>query len=694
MDKTRRRTTSAPVVGQAEPPEAAEGRSPGRRDKVRLFLASFLVLFVELALIRWAGANVIFLSYFSNFVLLASFLGIGIGFLRARSKVDLFAWAPVALGLLVLFVLVFPVEVNKESGQLLFFGKVRKTGLPLGITLPMIFLAVAIVMAMIAEGLARAFVRFRPLDAYRLDILGALSGIAIFSLLSLLGAKPVAWGAIAAGVFVALGWRRPRAWIGVVGAVALVVMLGWESTSSDIWSPYYRITTQHSSSGNWTVVSVNGIPHQVIQTVEQRHALYKVPYERAVSPRLDNVLIIGAGTGSDVAMALALGAKRVDAVEIDPKLFQLGERLHPNHPYQDPGVHVHITDGRAFLEQTDQTYDLILFALPDSLTLVSGQASLRLESYLFTVQAIERARDHLRPSGVFAMYNFYRQRWLLDRLANTEETAFGHPPCVDTDPHFRQLLAMITIGRTPTAIHCEHPWTAPGDVQGPATDDHPFVYLKGRSIPAIYVVGLSLILLVSLLLIRGVGGPFRPMRGFLDLFFMGAAFLLLETKSVVQFALLFGTTWFVNALVFAGILLAVLAAIEVSKRVRFDRPALIYVALILALAIAWAVPPEALLALSFGPRFLLAVLIAFGPIFLANLVFANRFRDVAASHVAFAANLLGAMVGGVLEYLALITGYRALLLLVAGLYGLAFLTRPKGTTASAAEAPVVEPAAV
>jgi len=192
MDKTRRRTTSAPVVGQAEPPEAAEGRSPGRRDKVRLFLASFLVLFVELALIRWAGANVIFLSYFSNFVLLASFLGIGIGFLRARSKVDLFAWAPVALGLLVLFVLVFPVEVNKESGQLLFFGKVRKTGLPLGITLPMIFLAVAIVMAMIAEGLARAFVRFRPLDAYRLDILGALSGIAIFSLLSLLGAKPVA----------------------------------------------------------------------------------------------------------------------------------------------------------------------------------------------------------------------------------------------------------------------------------------------------------------------------------------------------------------------------------------------------------------------------------------------------------------------------------------------------------------------
>jgi SAM-dependent methyltransferase len=665
------------VAKQAGPTGDADGQSPGARDKLRLFLASFLVLFVELALIRWTGANVIFLSYFSNFVLLASFLGIGIGFLRARSKVDLFPWAPVALSLLVLFVLVFPVEVNKTSGQLLFFGRVRKTGLPLGVTLPAIFLAVAVVMAMIAEGLARTFVRFRPLEAYRLDVLGAISGIAVFSLLSLLGAKPVAWGAIAAVLFVVLGWRRRRAWIGVLAAVALVGMLGWESTSSDLWSPYYRITTQYSSSGHWYVVSVNGIPHQVIQTVEQRHALYKVPYDRAVSPRLDNVLIIGAGTGSDVAMALAMGAKRVDAVEIDPKLFQLGEKLHPNHPYQDPRVHAHITDGRAFLEQTDQTYDLILFALPDSLTLVSGQASLRLESYLFTQQAIQSARDHLRPNGVFAMYNFYRQRWLLDRLADTEATAFGHSPCVDTDPHFRQLLAMITIGRTPGAIRCEQPWTAPKDVQAPATDDHPFVYLKGRSIPSIYLVGLSLILLVSLLLIRGVAGPLRPMRSFIDLFFMGAAFLLLETKSVVQFALLFGTTWFVNALVFAGILVAVLAAIEVSRRVRFRRPALAYVALVLSLAVAWAVPPEALLALSFSPRFLLAVALAFAPIFLANLVFANRFRDVGASHVAFAANLLGAMIGGVIEYAALVTGYRALLFIVAGLYGLAFLTGRK-----------------
>ena len=78
---------------------------------LQLFGLSFLMLFVELALIRWSGALVIYLSYFSNFVLLGSFLGIGIGFLRARARVNLFPWAPVALALLILYVRVFPVEV-------------------------------------------------------------------------------------------------------------------------------------------------------------------------------------------------------------------------------------------------------------------------------------------------------------------------------------------------------------------------------------------------------------------------------------------------------------------------------------------------------------------------------------------------------------------------------------------------------
>jgi hypothetical protein len=154
---------------------------------------------------------------------------------------------------------------------------------------------------------------------------------------------------------------------------------------------------------------------------------------------------------------------------------------------------------------------------------------------------------------------------------------------------------------------------------------------------------------------------------------MGAAFLLLETKNVVQFALLFGTTWFVNALVFIGILLAVYLAIEVARRIDLGPPWRLYVALLAALGVAWLVQPNLLLSLPVVPRFVIGIVVAFAPVFLANLVFARRFRDAAASNLAFATNLLGAMLGGVLEYASLVTGYRALLIVIAVLYAGAFM---------------------
>ena len=163
------------------------------------------------------------------------------------------------------------------------------------------------------------------------------------------------------------------------------------------------------------------------------------------------------------------------------------------------------------------------------------------------------------------------------------------------------------------------------------------------------------------------------MGRYLDLFLMGAAFLLLETKNVVQFALLFGTTWFVNSLVFVGILLAVYLAIEVARRIELGPPWRLYAALLVALAVAWLVPPDLLLGLTVVPRFIVAIVVAFAPVFLANLLFASRFRDVASSNLAFATNLLGAMLGGVLEYAALVTGYRALLIVIALLYAGAFM---------------------
>jgi SAM-dependent methyltransferase len=431
-------------------------------------------------------------------------------------------------------------------------------------------------------------------------------------------------------------------------------------------------------------IQVNGVPHQQAIPAVKRlewESQYGMPYERAATRSLDDVLIVGAGSGTDVAIALSKGAKHVDAVEIDPKLRMLGGLYHPDKPYDDPRVTTQINDGRAFLERTGKKYDLILFALPDSLTLVSGASSLRLESYLFTEQAMRSAREHLKPGGAFSMYNYYREIWLMDRLAATAQAAFGHKPCVDVTGWGQQ--AVITAGLTTADQICGPEWAgASADTPAPTSDDRPFLYLHDASIPTLYLITLGLILLVSLIAVRVVAGPYRQMRPYADLFLLGAGFLLLETKNVTGFALLFGTTWVVNAIVFAGVLIAVLAAVEVTRRFRTPSLPVMYGVILVGLAIGWLVPNAWLLSLATPLRLLVAVTIAFLPIFAANVVFAKRFAGTADGTVAFGANLLGAMVGGCLEYAALVVGYNALLIVAGLLYLGAFILLPRTARAA------------
>lgn len=652
-------------------------------DKARLILLSFLMLFVELALIRWAGSNIVYLSYFSNFVLLGAFLGIGIGFLRARKPRDLSGWAPIALGAFVVLVTVFPITISQSSSDLFTFSTLTPQGPPREVVLAVVFLFSATILALITEGLARTFARFENLDAYRLDLIGSLLGVVSFAVLSFLRTPPLVWAVVAVIGFLILWLPKLPTIPQALSLVALLVVLGIESFAPNTqWSPYYKIeAAPNPDLDDQLQIDVNGVPHQAHQAAQFAPGgqLYL-----AVKPQeLGKVLVIGAGGGNDVAVALANGAEHVDAVEIDPVLYQLGKDNHPDRPYDDPRVDVHIDDGRAFLERSDEQYDLILLALPDSITLLSGQSSLRLESYLFTEEAMEAARERLAPGGIFAMYNYYQERWLIDRYGNTLNRVYGAPPCLQTmvpglGDDGVDLDAFIA-GGTPESVVCGPEaraavWAPAAKPPAPATDDHPFPYLQNRtSIPTLYLVSLGLILVVSLIAVRVAAGPLRQMAPFADLFCMGVAFLLLETKHVVQFALLFGTTWFVNALVFSGVLLSVLLAIAVSARYTFKHPLRLYGVLAATVVVAYLLPASALLDLPFLPRFLAAVTIAFAPIFTANLVFTQRFKDTGDSTSAFGANLLGAMVGGVLEYAALVTGYRFLIVVVALFYGLAFL---------------------
>ena len=483
-----------------------------------------------------------------------------------------------------------------------------------------------------------------------------------------------------AALFVLLLGIKERWWQwGMIAAVVLMLLV--ESLSSvDVWSPYYKITTSQATttvnghSYRGVSVSANNIPFQTLYSNSTLHRIepfYFFPYRHVTRSSLSDVLVIGAGTGNDVAVALSAGARHVDAVEIDPELVALGKQYNPEHAYESPRVNVYVDDGRAFLQDAKKRYSLILYALPDSQTALTGQsAPVGLENYLLTTQAIQVARSHLAPGGTFVMYNYY-QPFLLDRYATTLDDVFGSRPCVEVGNTLggrdQAVLTVALDGNTP---NCSSFWN--GEEVAPVSDDRPYPYLPVPSIPNFYLLVLGLILAASLLVVRVASGPLKKMAPFVDLFWMGAAFLLLESKNIVQFALLFGTTWFVYSLVFAGVLLSVYAAIETARHVKLPRPMLLYFALLVSLGVSFVVPQESLLDLPVVLRFVAATALAFAPIFIANLVFAQRFKDVGSSTTAFGANLLGAIVGGVLAYLSLITGFRFLLVVVAVLYGLAF----------------------
>lgn len=654
------------------------------RNDVRLLLTSGTILFVELLLIRWIPANVRYIGFFSNFLLIASFLGIGVGILLGRrgARFSLVVF-PVLLLLVVALIVRAELNIEIASDSELFFGlDDDAANTDYGVLLLVVGLVTA-VMATLAMPLGPLLRSMPPLRAYAIDIGGSMAGIAGFTLLSAAGTPPTVWFTIAAllGGLLLLG-TRINVWsaVGVVAMTAAVAGVAIQADAAEIWSPYYRINYYRVADGK-THINVNGIPHQAMHPVDApKEEFYDQVYRWFPGKTYERVLVVGAGSGSDVALALANGAQHVDAVEIDPAIQQLGIDLHPNRPYDDPRVTRIINDGRAYLRTTDQRYDLVIFALPDSLTLVSTTANVRLESFLFTEQAFGAVRDHLTDDGIFMLYNYYREDWLIAKLAGMLEDSFGNPPLVQT---YGGVKAALANGPAVAALGGGSP---PGDSVDPvpqvgapdprpATDDWPFLYLRTGFVADYYLILLGAILAAAVgavaIAARATGTSVRRFSP--HFFVLGIAFLLLETRSLVSFSLLFGTTWLVNALAFFAILASVLLAIFVNVRFPVRRPHFFYVGLFLSLALAFLVPPESLLFEPAWLRYALAAGLAFAPVFFANLVFSYSFRDTRTADMAFASNLLGAMVGGALEYLALITGYQLLLVVVAALYGLAWL---------------------
>jgi SAM-dependent methyltransferase len=647
------------------------------RPAVRLFLTSAAVLFAELLFIRWIPSNIIYVGFFNNFILMASFLGIGLGILSSRT-----AWkprvdpAPLLLFVLIAVVLSGRLNVAPPTPDQIFIGATPPELVDVNVlVLGAVVILMTLAMAALARPLGPLFRALPPLRAYATDIAGALLGIAVFAGLSALVTPPLAWFAVLVVLLglLALGAGIDRTATVTGSALACILALGvFDLGQGDHWSAYHRLGLQTEPDGTEHIY-VNGIPYQNLTPAPLAPPYFSEVYRQFPGRTFARALVIGAGAGNDTSVALRNGVARVDAVDIDAVILQIGLASHPDRPYADTRVQRYVDDGRAFLRRSDQRYDLIVFAQTDSFVLVGNSANVRLESFLFTREAFESAREHLAPGGVVVLYNAYREAFLVERYATTLREVFGSEPIVRTYPEyggaFRAWLAIGPPSATPAA-----PVVA-GPTVTPATDDWPFPYLRDRGIAPRYLVALGLMLAFAVVAVaftmRRSGASVRDFSP--HFFMLGVAFLLLETRSLVTFSLLFGTTWIVNALAFFAILLVVLAAIAVNAWLRIRRAWLIYAGIFVALAANVLLPPTALLLDPPWLRYGLAAVLVFAPIFFANVAFSFSFRDSRAADMAFASNVVGAMVGGVLEWTALLTGYQSLIAVAALLYLLAYL---------------------
>jgi len=688
---------------------------------VRTFLASFLVLFLEVALIRWMPAYVRLLAYFSNFILLASFLGIGIGCLLAPVRRGLFKWFPAILTAVVGAVYLVRLEIAvPESGSIYFTSGTTGPRVMVETTLllPVMFVIVAALFAALAQRMAREMAALPPLSAYTINLAGSLAGVVAFAIMSWLESPPVVWFGLAclsavpllAASGVGAGLQsRPIHFAANVALLLISLGLVHVMARGTLWSPYYRIDVRQE--GNDTVVDVNNIFHQSMAPLSHKEYFYEWPYS-TFGDSFQDVLILGAGSGTDVAAALAHGVKHVDAVEIDPAIQRLGRQLHPDKPYSDPRVTMINDDARHYLRTTEKKYDLVVFALIDSLTMQSSFSGVRLESYMFTEESFRAVRDRLKPDGLLVVYNYFREPWLVDRLANTAAAAFGQDPHVHVH-EARAFLGVLMAGPrlatltgdpvvpdrvtafgqshepSPARLHQRDPSIEP------ATDDWPFLYLRDRHIPNHYLWALALILVVSVAAVlvttritnsssppafaEATAGkqalkPSSPPWSW-QFFLLGAGFMLLETRSITQFALLWGSTWVVASLAIASVLTMALAANYVVARVEITKPWLVGGALVALLIVNFLIPVGRIAFDSRTAESLFYAVLMFSPILCAGLLFGSAIKRSTSVARDYGTNLLGAMVGGVGEYLSLVTGFRALLLVIAICYVAALAAR-------------------
>jgi len=667
----------------------------------RIAAASFIVLFQELALIRWLPEQLRALAYFPNVILISAFLGLGAGCLVARRRSLLSLW-PLFLALIAgtaayLNRFAFTQESATDHLWLLYYDLPATATVIPSIRLPimLMFLLSALTFVPLGQYVAARLVIARDtstsLWGYASDLAGSLAGVVAFSILSYAGTRPVVWFTIAlAAALLLYESRGLMLWHAVMAFVVIVIVA--RSQRNTDYSPYYALRVQPRPPG--FNVLTNGSLHQYAaplrrddpapprSPVDVMRSGYHLPYGLlAARPR--RVLVLGAGTGNDVAVALDEGAQQVDAVEIDPVILRIG-RNHPDHPYADRRVRIFNTDARAFLNHTSERYDLVVFGTLDSMTRLSALSSVRLDNYVYTADCLRAVRRHLQPGGGVAMYFWVGKRYIDQHIRALIAVGLGESPAV-IQHEFVMFNSLYLAGPGFSRVAHNQPLTAEQVASVEAgiavpTDDWPYLYLADRGVTPFYLSIIALIVGIALVTVFGVSPEMRRSLGGRQvdwvMFLFGAAFTLIETRLVTEMNLVWGATWLTSAVVFGSILATIIAA-TLLMQLRPLRWGAAAGGLMTAMLITWLIPAHTMVGLAPSLRLLASALFAGLPVFFASCCFALLFREREQPDVAFGWNMLGAVVGGLLEFTSMALGIKAMALLAGVAYLLALLVRER-----------------
>ncbi len=693
-----------PLDEMAREQAAALDELPAGYVALAIAASAALSLFFELAVIRWQGTVWEFFAFYKNLGLLSCFAGLGLGYaLAERDRVPLVFTGPlVAFQMLLLLGLRYGMPGAIDSLLVMPFSEQLNMGLVAASSfahyvavyffLAVVFLLTALAFLPVGQVCGRLMERRPPLDSYRLNLLGSLGGVVLMLGTSFLWTPPVIWFSLCFLGFAAFQVFRRRALVAAgLAALAAVCVLTWptEPGWERIYSPYQLLERGAGDRGLMMIRAAGHYYQRVhdlsypLQAQSRRErqlgSYYELPYRLRSNPP-ERVAIVGSGAGNDVAAALRAGARSVDAIEIDPAIQEIGRMYHPERPYSDPRVRFVNDDARSFLRATSGTYDLIVYGLLDSHTLLSHASSVRLDSFVYTVEGLREARARLRGDGIVSLSFSVMAPEMARKIYLMMEQAFdGHPPVSLQARHASYDNSMTFLQSRDGDL------TVPPDLLARAgfedvtklcadpalrvdvsTDDWPFFYMPRRVYPRSYLLMVALVFLLSVAFFASFVSD-RPRFNQAAFFLLGAGFMLVETKGITELGLALGNTWLVIGVVITGVLVMAYLANAVVAALRIRRPLVPYVLLLASLVVGVAIARGGGFAPTAAGK-LGTVVVLTCPLFFSGIVFSTLIAGTEALAGAMALNLLGAMCGGLLEYNSMYFGFEFLYWLALALY--------------------------